>query len=153
MTMMAFSIAGCGNQAAPNTEKETETVSMQSEEEEAQAVPVPEEAWETIATPYGDLRYPANLYEDLQREEGMEDDVYSMTFRTAHDGVIYDLFTLYIGGEVGDATFLGTLTGKDGAENDVYVLPYELDDLSDLNAEDQDRIYAMQEALNEVLGE
>ena len=82
-----------------------------------------------------------------------EDGIYSMKFSTAYDGENYDLFTLYIGGEVGDATYLGALKGKDGSENEVYVLPYELKDLSKLDAAQQDKIYAMQEALNEVLGE
>ena len=150
---MVLGMSGCIGQTSGEKETETEIVSLQSDEEDAQAVPVPEEAWETITTPYGDLRYPANLYESLQREEGQKDGVYSMAFRTAEDGVIYDLFTLYIGGEAGDATYLGTLTGKDGSENEVYVLPGELGDLSDLDDEVQDRIYAMQEALNEVLGE
>lgn len=127
--------------------------STDSSQEEAIAVPVAEEAWETITTPYGDLRYPANLYGDLKREEGMENDVYRMKFSTASEGKIYDLFTLYIGGEVGDAGLLGKLVGKDGTEYDVFVLPYDLGDLSKLDANEQDRIYAMQEALNEVLGE
>ena len=151
--MMIFAMAGCGGPGSQKEKTETEAAAAQTDDEEAQAIPVPEEAWEVITTPYGDLRYPAALYPDLQREEGQADGAYSMAFRTAEDGVVYDLFTLYIGGEAGDATYLGSLTGKDGSENEVYVLPGELGDLSGLDGEVQDRIYAMQEALNEVLGE
>lgn len=151
--MLVLGLTACSKKTETETKAEADNADAKSTEEEALAIPAPEEAWEVIATPYGDLRYPANLYEDLKREEGTEEGIYSMKFSTAYDGKTYDLFTLYIGGEVGDATYLGALKGKDGAENEVYVLPYELDDLSKLDAAQQDKIYAMQEALNEVLGE
>lgn len=150
--MLVFSVTACGGKT--DSEKTgADPAGAAATEEEAIAIPAEEETWEVIATPYGDLRYPASLYEDLKREEGTEDDVYKMKFSTAYDGVTYDLFTLYIGGEVGDATYLGTLKGKDGSENEVYVLPHELENLSKLDTEQQDKIFAMQEALNEVLGE
>lgn len=151
--MLVLGLTACSKKTETETKAEADNADAKSTEEEALAIPAPEEAWEVIATPYGDLRYPANLYEDLKREEGTEEGIYSMKFSTAYDGENYDLFTLYIGGEVGDATYLGSLKGKDGAENEVYVLPYELNDLSKLDAAQQDKIYAMQEALNEVLGE
>lgn len=146
-SVMAFGMAACGGKSGATQS------TAQATEEEAVAIPAAEESWETITTPYGDLRFPASLYQDLKREEGMENDVYKMKFYTDIDGTTYDLFTLYIGGEVGDATYLGTITGKDGSENEVYVLPHELGDLSKLDAAQKDKIYAMQEALNEVLGE
>lgn len=143
--VLTISLAACGGKK--------DAAKTDSSQEEAIAIPVSEETWETIVTPYGDLRYPAKYFEDLKREEGMENDVYRMKFSTASDGEIYDLFTLYIGGEAEGAGQLGKLQGKDGTEYDVYVLPYELGDLSGLDGVEQDRIYAMQEALNEVLGE
>lgn len=146
-SIMALGMTACDGKSGASQS------TAQATEEEAVAIPVAEEAWETITTPYGDLRFPAGLYGDLKREEGMENDVYKMKFYTDIDGTSYDLFTLYIGGEVGDATYLGTITGKDGSENEVYVLPHELGDLSKLDAAQKDKIYAMQEALNEVLGE
>ena len=141
-----MSITACGGKKADSS------ASSQSSEEKADAIPV-EESWETIATPYGDLRYPANIYQEVTRTEGTENGIYSMKFSSSVEGKTYDLFTLYIGGEVGDATYLGKLTGKDGSENEVYVLAHDLGDLSGLDAQQQDKIYAMQEALNEVLGE
>ncbi len=146
-SVMTLGMTACGGKSG------TDQSAAQATEEEAVAIPAAEETWETITTPYGDLRYPGSLYGDLKREEGMEDNIYKMKFYTDVDGTSYDLFTLYIGGEVGDATYLGTLTGKDGAQNEVYVLPHDLGDLSELDSEQQDKIYAMQEALNEVLGE
>ena len=143
--VLTFSMTACGGKK--------DAAKTDSSQEEAIAVPAAEETWETIVTPYGDLRYPANYYEDLKREEGMEDDVYSMKFSTSGGDEIYDLFTLYIGGQAEGSNLLGTLTGKDGTEYEVYVLPAELGDLSKLDSAEQDRIYAMQEALNEVLGE
>ena len=151
--VLAFSAAACAGQTGSGDAGTGQTDADREEEEEALAIPAQEEGWEKISTPYGEIRYPAALYEDLTREEGMENDVYRMKFITACEGQHYDLFTLYFGGEAGDATYLGKITGADGSENDVYVLPYDLGDLSQLDSADQDRIYAMQEALNEVLGE
>ena len=153
--MLVLGLAACGKKTETGTDTKTDVGNEEAKStgEEALAIPAPDEAWEVIPTPYGDLRYPANLYEDLKREEGTEDGIYSMKFSTDQDGKSYDLFSLYIGGEVGEATYLGTLKGKDGSESEVYVLPYELEDLSKLDTEQQDMIYAMQEALNEVLGE
>ncbi len=153
--MLVLGLAACGKKTETGTDTKTDAGNEEAKStgEEALAIPAPDEAWEVIPTPYGDLRYPANLYEDLKREEGTEDGIYSMKFSTDQDGKSYDLFSLYIGGEVGEATYLGALKGKDGSESEVYVLPYELEDLSKLDAEQQDKIYAMQEALNEVLGE
>ena len=146
-SVMVIGMTACGGKSG------TDQSTAQDTEEEAVAIPVAEETWEAIATPYGDLRFPSSLCEDLRREEGMEDNIYKMRFYTDVDGTTYDLFTLYIGGEVGDATYLGTLTGKDGAQNEVYVLPHDLGDLSGLDSAQKDKVYAMQEALNEVLGE
>ncbi len=145
--VVVMSMTACSGTKAENS------AAAQTTAEEAVAIPVEEDSWETITTPYGDLRYPASLYEDLTRTEGTENDIYSMKFSTVVEGNTYDLFTLYIGGEVGDATYLGSLTGKDGSESEVYVLAHELGDLSGLDSQQQDKIYAMQEALNEVLGE
>lgn len=146
-SVIAFSMAACAGKTG------NDQAAAQATEEEAVAIPAAEETWETITTPYGDLRFPGSLYEDLKREEGMEDNIYKMRFYTDVDGTTYDLFTLYIGGQVGDATYLGILKGKDDSENEVYVLANDLGDLSGLDSAQKDKIYAMQEALNEVLGE
>ena len=147
VSAMVFSMTACGGKSGADQS------AAQATGEEAVAIPAAEETWETIATPYGDLRFPGSLYGDLKREEGMEDNIYKMRFYTDVNDTTYDLFTLYIGGQVGEATYLGILKGKDGSENEVYVLPNDLGDLSGLDAAQKDKIYAMQEALNEVLGE
>jgi hypothetical protein len=153
--MLVLGLAACGKKTETGTDTKTDVGNEEAKStgEEALAIPAPDEAWEVIPTPYGDLRYPASLYEDLTRTEGTENDIYSRKFSTVVEGNTYDRFTLYIGGEVGDATYLGSLTGKDGSESEVYVLAHELGDLSGLDSQQQDKIYAMQEALNEVLGE
>ena len=67
--MLVLGLTACSKKTETETKAEADNADAKSTEEEALAIPAPEEAWEVIATPYGDLRYPANLYEDLKREE------------------------------------------------------------------------------------
>ena len=102
-----------------------------------------------IGTPYGVLRYPAAYAEQLKLEPKQEGDAYSLRFLAEIRGVSYPLFTVSMGtGE--DGPLFGTITDAGGRTTVYTVEPHELGDLSALDEETHNRIYAMQEALNEL---
>lgn len=104
-----------------------------------------------IETPYGNLSYPKKYEEYLKTAEQEENGVYRLVFSTDINDRNYELFTVVINGDE-DGIHLGQIKDKDGSEKDVYVKANDLGDLSDLSQDEQDQIYGMQEALNDLLG-
>ena len=102
-----------------------------------------------IETDYGDLLYPARWEKELLVEQKDQPDGVIVSFSTEADGTVYSLFTAYLGTEHGDC--LGTVTAPDGTEQPVFIEIHDLPDLSALSPEEQDRLYGMQEGVNDVI--
>ena len=116
----------------------------------ADAIPFPEIRYTTVDTPYGSLQFPETYLDSLTVTEG-EGEIYNLIFSADVGGKGYPLFTVYIGGEPDDVMYFGQVTDENGTVSDVYIQPHDLGDLSGLQEEEQDQLYSMQEALNELL--
>ena len=102
-----------------------------------------------IETKYGTLYYPEQWMESLKTEQSEADESLEVLFRAKIGEQQIDLFALTIGDGADDSA--GTLTGQDGVKRDVHVKLLELPDLSGLSEGEMNRVYAMQEAVNDVL--
>ena len=102
-----------------------------------------------IETKYGTLYYPEQWMESLETEQTEADESLEVLFRAKIGEQQIDLFALTIGDGADDSA--GTLTGPDGVKRDVHVKLLELPDLSGLSEGEMNRVYAMQEAVNDVL--
>lgn len=109
----------------------------------------PKRDWEPIETKFGRLRYPDDLFQFLETEQKEAEDTVAVMFRAAIGDRRIDLFELTIGNVTGEAA--GKITGPDGVVRDVSLRFIPADDLSGLSEGEQNRVYAMQEALNFVL--
>ena len=102
-----------------------------------------------VNTPYGRLYYQEQWAEFMKVEQVTEDGLLYAHFVTELNGANYPLFTLLIGTAEGDAS--AQLTDADGVQRNVYVQIEEFVNVESLSAEEQDRLYAMQEEINFVI--
>lgn len=109
----------------------------------------PEQPMMQIETDYGAITYPAEWKEALIVDESQQENGVTLVLSTEVDGTKYELFKVSIGEGPGDR--YGTVTAPDGTEQPVFIEIHELPDLSALSPEDQDRLYAMQEGVNDVI--
>ena len=103
----------------------------------------------TIETKYGVLYYPAKYKDSLATEESEENDILSVDFKANIDEKTYTLFKVMICDEEGDS--VGTIKDGDGQEHNVFIDINELDDISDLDEDVQNRLYSMQEGVNVLI--
>lgn len=101
-----------------------------------------------ISTDYGTLYVPQRFKKLLQIEISGGKNGGTVKFSAQQDGKTYELFDVSIGNEVGQ--LVGALTDKNGTSRNVYVTVYDLGDISKLENDKQDQLYALQEAVNTV---
>ena len=101
-----------------------------------------------ISTDYGTLYVPQRFKKLLQTEVSSGKNGGTVKFSVQQDGKTYKLFDVSIGDEVGQ--LVGTLTDNNGTSRNVYVTVYDLGDISKLENDKQDQLYALQEAVNAV---
>lgn len=103
----------------------------------------------TVEAQYGLLFYPAKWNGLLVTSESVADEIDSVIFAAAVNGQEYNLFKVMICDAEGDS--VGTVTDDAGQTRNVFVDIPELPDLSDLNEDEQNQLYAMQEAVNVLI--
>lgn len=150
-------LTGCVSGADSEQEKAGEP---SSKAENSSTLDVPEDDGSTtealekvqepivIETKYGELLYPEQWEEFVRFDQREKDDIVSVTFRAEVNEKSYILFEVQIGGS-GDA--VGKIVDKAGAERDVCIHMEEIDGISELEAAEQDRLYAMQEDINYLI--
>ena len=142
MTLIAgaLAVAGCaGNSAGSNgQEAATQEAAQQQAAEDME-----------IETKYGTLHYPDQWREFAKIEQSEEGDVVSVSFTAVLKDHEYPLFTVNIGG--GEGSEAGKLTDAQGKERIVYIDASEIKEEEELTANEQNRLYAMQEDINYVV--
>ena len=148
--LFCLSLAACnhGSNAAPDKERNSETASSDVQPENAvdfedDSTPM------TVEAQYGLLFYPAKWNGLLVTSESVADEIDSVIFAAAVNGQEYNLFKVIICDAEGDS--VGTVTDDAGQTRNVFVDIPELPDLSDLNEDEQNQLYAMQEAVNVLI--
>lgn len=150
MILLCFSMAACGTgddkDAAQGSEISSDSSAVQSETDGSSE---DESSLMTIETQYGSLYYPAEWEDALETSETLEDETDSVVFAVTADDQEYTLFIIMICDAEGDS--VGTVTDDSGQTRNVFIDISELPDLSDLSEEEQDQLYAMQEAVNVLI--
>ena len=85
----------------------------------------------------------------LETSETMTDETDSVVFAVTVNDQEYTLFIVMICDAEGDS--VGSVTDDSGHTRNVFVDISDLPDLSDLSEEEQDQLYAMQEAINVLI--
>lgn len=144
----ALVLAGCGNGAPTSSASDN---AAQAGTEAAQAEEVQPAAAEDMAieTKYGTLHYNDQWREHVKIDQVEEGDVVSVSFTALINEKEYPLFVVNIGG--GDGSEVGKLTDAEGKERIVYIKASEIKEEEDLDANEQNRLYAMQEDINYVV--
>lgn len=109
----------------------------------------PDRSMMTIETEYGELTYPAAWKDYLRTEQKREGNNLKVTFSADCGGALYELFVVTIG-ELDD-TVLGVVKDTGGVSRNVYVSVSDLPDLSALDEQSQNTVFAMQEGVNELI--
>lgn len=147
----ALVLTGCGNSApagdTSNNTTQAETESVQTEQAQEAQDAVAEDM--AIETKYGTLHYNDQWREYIKIDQAEEGDVVSVSFTALINKKEYPLFVVNIGG--GDGSEVGKLTDRDGKERIVYINASEIKEEEDLEANEQNRLYAMQEDINYVI--
>ena len=121
----------------------TETDSMQTEEMEEQS------GLAEIETKYGSLFIPQKFADTMDAKiTANREDACKVVFSATKEKKSYDLFKICIGEESGQ--LVGTLTDENGIEHNVYASVFDLGSMENLSTDEQDQLYAMQEAVNVV---
>ena len=102
-----------------------------------------------IETKYGTLHYNDQWREHVKIDQVEEGDVVSVSFTALINEKEYPLFVVNIGG--GDGSEVGKLTDAEGKERIVYIKASELKEEEELDANEQNRLYAMQEDINYIV--
>lgn len=102
-----------------------------------------------VKTEYGSLYYPQRFEADMKTEITNGDDGCIVEFFSECDGKKYSLFYVNIGIE--DGQLAGYITDDKGTERNVFVVVPEIENIDVLSSENQDKLYAMQEAVNIVV--
>ena len=113
------------------------------------AVEVTPEPMMQIETDYGSISYPAEWKDVLKVDETLQENGVTLTLSTEVEGTKYELFKVSLGEGPGEQQ--GTVTAPDGTEQPVFIEIHDLPDLSALSPEEQDRLYGMQEGVNDVI--
>lgn len=144
----ALVLAGCGNGAPTSSASGN---AAQAGTEAAQVDEVQPAAAEDMAieTKYGTLHYNDQWREYVKIDQIEEGDVVSVSFTALINEKEYPLFVVNIGG--GDGSEVGKLTDAEGKERIVYIKASEIKEEEDLDANEQNRLYAMQEDINYVV--
>ena len=108
-----------------------------------------EEDYMVISTEYGDLYYPRQWEDWLKTEQSMEGESLNISFSAQIHDVEYPMFQVTVG-ESGE-TEVGELTDSSGVRRTVYIKMDELQEGNGLSEEEQQRFYAMQEGLNDII--
>ena len=111
--------------------------------EETQPQPI------AVQTPLGTLYYDACWVEMMRTEQETADQSLVVRFYADLEGQRYDLFSVTIGAAEANA---GQITDDRGTSRNVYVTVEDLGDLSALEDEQKNVLYAMQEQINFVIG-
>ena len=147
----------CACSAASSSAKESTAENQASESSAEESLVVTESETEETAdlmkidTAYGSLYYPAEWKDYLATEESQEDGILTVSFSAKVDAEEYPLFKVMICSEEGDS--VGTIKDAEGTTRNVFVENFELSNISDLDEETQNRLYAMQEGVNALIGE
>lgn len=163
LAVFAFSVSGCSStEATQSVDSESSTSQTETAQSDANQADTTDtaEATETdlteeddglseISTEFGTLYFPSEWIDDVLTQEEDGDSSCSVTFSAEIDGARYELFTVSI--DENEENSVGTLTDADGNARAVSIEAYDLGDLSALSEEEQDQLYAMQEALNVVV--
>jgi len=131
------------------TQEDVTDISSQESDFPTEAATSEEAATVPVETPYGDLRFPEAMSDALDTE--IEDDGEGscrVSFFALLNERRYPLYIISIGSGEGDE--VGTLTGPDGIERNVYLTVSD-NDLSDVDENEKMSVYAMQETLNDVI--
>lgn len=147
--LMALSFVSCS--ADSNRQPAEETASAKAGQS-ASDVTLDETETETQMTEYqssvGVIAYPAAYEDEFIIEEQQEAGEQLILFSTQIDGEAYPLFNLVISDDASDSEW--TVTDKDGATHAVSVVMSELE-TDGLTQQQQDKLFSMQECVNEVL--
>ena len=151
VVMCAAVLTGCGagssgDTKADNTEQ-AETELVQNEESLQEQTVVDEDM--VIETKYGTLHYNDQWREYVRVSQTEDGDVVSISFTALINGKEYPLFDVSIGG--GPGSEVGKLTDSEGKMRIVYIKASEIKEEKDLNANEQNRLYAMQEDINYIV--
>ena len=150
MILLCFSMAACGTgddgDAAQESEISSDSSAVRSETDGSSE---DESSLMTIETQYGSLYYPAEWEDALETSETLENETDSVVFAVTADDQEYTLFIVMICDAEGDS--VGAVTDDSGQTRNVFIDISELPDLSDLSEEEQDQLYAMQEAVNVLI--
>lgn len=138
--LLVTMLCGCGSKTAPAGSAES-TPSAEALD--------PNRDWEPIETKFGTLCFPDQFFDYLETEQNETDNTVSVRFVAKVSDQRIELFELLIGD--GDGTVGGKLTGPDGIQRDVHVKLLDLPELTGLTDGETNRVYAMQEAVNDVL--
>ena len=121
----------------------TEKNSTQAEETEDQS------GLAEIETKYGSLFIPQKFADAIDTEiTSNGEDTCKVAFSATQEKQSYDLFEICIGEESGQ--LVGTLTDENGIQRNVYASVFDLGSMESLSTDEQDQLYAMQEAVNVV---
>lgn len=102
-----------------------------------------------VQTPYGELYYQDQWEEFMRIEQTQEGNVLQVAFEAEINGKRYALFTLSIGG--GNGSMIGRVMDSSGVKRDVYAVVHSVAGSTELNENEINRLYAMQEEINYVM--
>ena len=166
LVMFFTFFVGCGGEKEPQAQLDEDqtpapTEPIETAEMSDQEDIIPEEQnddpelsdpnrdWEPIDTPLGRLRYPDQFFDYIETEQQESENGLSVLFTAVIGEKRIQLFELLIG--EGDGEPVGTLTGPDDVQRDVFLRFIEIEDLEGLTEGETNRVYAMQESLNFVI--
>ena len=143
--------AGCGKEKPKDEPSGTGIVITPTESETPQN-DVPEEIISgepVVHTEYGDLVYHEQWLGFMKTEQKKEGETLTVSFLGEAEGENYYLFDVIIG--TSEEAFVGEITDGSGNKREVYAKFYDLEQYTEIASEDFDRLYAMQEDLNNVI--
>lgn len=143
-------LCGCGQESVSSetVPQETQLTTIDGEEM-AMSEETDNNALTEISTKCGTIYVPQKYAEEMETSiENGENDC-KVTFSAKNGDQAYTLFSLAIGTEDGEN--VGSLSDENGTQREVYVTVPELEGIDTLPQDEQDRLYAMQEAVNTVI--
>ena len=155
---IAIALGGCQQFEGTSTGQEEPTDSQRTEtpvvsdpgyEGDSDSQGAKTEDHLVVETEYGDLYYPAQWGEYLSTSQETVGGSLSVVFSAKIGETEYPMFQVTIGES--EDTEVGELTDDSGAKRAVHMSVFELEEDPSLSAEEQQRMYAMQEDLNYVI--
>lgn len=145
---------GCASEDDPVTT--TEPTAVQTESIQPPVTTEPAKPTEPavknavpVKTPYGTLYYQDQWQECMVVEQIKEADSVTLVFEAEIDDIRYPLFKLMISSDLEQC--VATMSGENGQQYGIQVIPDEIGDYETLTAEQKNRLYAMQEEINFIL--